>query len=213
LTGRYDVSRANELPPTMGYRAFDATQSTRHQDVSQTNELPSTVEYEAHDEYYTVKGTAIDINRPRVGTEASVATDEGEMNMLHDLGLHEKVAWVDGKGPDVNYNCHGFTFADSQGWIADPGDVQKILNEHQFRPTSRPLTDDVIIYRDSDRNITHSGVVVDIEDGKPIIHSKFGKYSLLEHDPEDFRDHYGQYEFYHTNRRDGRHLLTDFGDE
>lgn len=100
-------------------------------------------------------------------------------------------------------NCHGWVFLDSQFLI--PGEaVQQILDDNGYELTTEPKAGDVIIYRDDNRNIVHSGLVRGVlNDGTVIIESKWGTEGVFLHDPEG-TPYSILYEYYRAPRPDHR---------
>lgn len=88
------------------------------------------------------------------------------------------------RGPaNPTSNCHGWVFLDSQFLISGEA-VQQILDDNGYELVSEPKAGDVIIYRDANRNIVHSGLVRGVlNDETVIIESKWGTEGLFLHDP------------------------------
>ena len=85
--------------------------------------------------------------------------------------------------PNASANCHGWVFLDSRFLI--PGEaVQQILDDNGYEMVLEPRAGDVIIYRDANRNIMHSGVVRGVlDDETVIVESKWGTEGTFLHDP------------------------------
>ena len=100
-------------------------------------------------------------------------------------------------------NCHGWVFLDTQFLI--PGEaVQQILDDNDYEVTFEPIAGDVIIYRDLDREIVHSGLVRGVlNDGTVIIESKWGIEGTFLHAPEG-TPYSTSFEFYRTPRPGSR---------
>ena len=80
-------------------------------------------------------------------------------------------------------NCHGWVFLDGQYLISSDA-VQRILDDNGYEVVEEALAGDVIIYRDDNRNIVHSGLVRGVlNDGSIIIESKWGVEGVFLHDP------------------------------
>lgn len=80
-------------------------------------------------------------------------------------------------------NCHGWVFLDGQYLIAGDA-VQRILDDNGYEVVEEAMAGDVIIYRDNNRNIVHSGVVRGVlDDGTIIIESKWGTEGVFLHSP------------------------------
>jgi hypothetical protein len=84
------------------------------------------------------------------------------------------------------YNCHGLTFASRRTWIDKPTEVQKILTDDDYRPVdlNAVLPGDVAIYK-TKGVIEHSGVVVKVVDGLPVILSKWAALHEAVHRARD----------------------------
>jgi len=86
--------------------------------------------------------------------------------------------------PDLRSNCHGWTFAGGRYWV-EGKDVERILEDNGYRPTTSPRVGDVIIYRDGQGRINHSGVAVACTaGGVTLIESKWAGGSRFIHPPE-----------------------------
>ena len=82
-------------------------------------------------------------------------------------------------------NCHGWVFLDGQYLISGDA-VQRILDDNAYEVVEEAIAGDVIIYRDNDRNIVHSGLVRGVlNDGTIIIESKWGVEGVFLHNPLD----------------------------
>lgn len=82
-------------------------------------------------------------------------------------------------------NCHGWVFLDGQFLITGDA-VQRILDDNEYEVVEEALAGDVIIYRDNNRNIVHSGLVRGVlNDGTIIIESKWGVEGVFLHNPLD----------------------------
>lgn len=112
------------------------------------------------------------------------------------------------RGPaDPAANCHGWVFLDSQFLI--PGEaVQQILDDNGYELTEEPRAGDVIVYRNADREIVHSGLVRGVlNDGTIIIESKWGIEGTFLHDP-DGTPYSTLYEYHRSPRPDNRVKLV-----
>lgn len=108
-------------------------------------------------------------------------------------------------------NCHGWVFLDSQFLI--PGEaVQQILDDNDYEIVFEPNAGDVIIYRDEDRRIVHSGLVRGVlNDGTVIIESKWGVEGTFLHAPEG-TPYSTSFEYYRSPRPDN-HVRIVSADE
>jgi hypothetical protein len=86
--------------------------------------------------------------------------------------------------PDERYNCHDFTFfgGPATGAKRHP---EELLIEQGFRPVDVPSVGDIIIYRERNGAIMHSGIVKAVGVGGFIlIESKWGGRGRYLHQPE-----------------------------
>ncbi|GIW93696.1 MAG: hypothetical protein KatS3mg110_1737 [Pirellulaceae bacterium] len=100
------------------------------------------------------------------------------------------------EGPiDTRSNCHGWLFA--QGECVVMGDaVEAILQDNGYQLVTNPAPGDIIVYRDEHGVIMHSGLVRGIlDDGTPLIESKWGLGARYLHRPMDqiFSPHFSYY--------------------
>lgn len=126
------------------------------------------------------------------------ADDEEEATYLRSLGLDHHLIQT---GPrDDSYNCHGWVFADSKGWILGES-VDSILEDNQYHTISKPQLGDVVLFRNSVRKVTHSSIVrAVLDDGTILIESKWGFLGRYTHTLEQhaYRSH--QPVFYRSTR-------------
>lgn len=109
--------------------------------------------------------------------------------------------------PSLDANCHGWVFLDSQFMINGDA-VQQILDDNAYELVEEPKPGDVIIYRDDNRRIVHSGLVRGIlNDNTVIIESKWGTEGVFLHDP-DGTPYTVDYEYYRSPRTDHRVKLV-----
>lgn len=96
-------------------------------------------------------------------------------------------------------NCHGWVFLDGQYLISGEG-VQRILDDNGYEVVENALAGDVIVYRDGDQNILHTGVVRGVlDDGTVIIESKWGVEGVFLHGPQD-TPYLENFEYYRSPR-------------
>jgi hypothetical protein len=101
--------------------------------------------------------------------------------------------------PDSAANCHGWVFLDGEYLISGEA-VQRILDDNGYELVSEPSAGDIIIYRGSNREILHSGIVRGIlNDGTVMIESKWGTEGCYLHDPRG-QPYSQSYEYYHSPR-------------
>jgi hypothetical protein len=106
---------------------------------------------------------------------------------------------------DGNANCHGWVFTEGGYFLKDP-DVEQILRDNGYQPCAKPRTGDLVVYRNPDGAITHTGVVQVTMLGKAsLIESKWGMERRFVHPPHV--QPYGTlYTFYRSPRQG--HSLT-----
>ena len=86
--------------------------------------------------------------------------------------------------PDTISNCIGWVFAGAHSWILCR-DVQQILNDNGYQPVQVAREGDAVVYYDSYGKIEHAGTVVALlDDGRPLIESKWGYQGVFLHLPE-----------------------------
>src|SRR6185437_11282645 len=105
--------------------------------------------------------------------------------------------------PETHANCHGWIFADGQ-FIVRGQWVDRILEENEYRPVETPETGDLIVYRDADGSVLHTGLVKATgRDGFALIESKWGLFGNYLHEPR--QQAYSQaFVFYRSPRRGHR---------
>jgi surface antigen len=163
----------------------------------------------AQKKYKTDKGKEVETFDDG-NSEEDDLTEEEEDKELDRQGLKDKVTKKD--KPTDSYDCHGWTFACGQKWI-NSDQVQKILDDNGYTITNTPQVGDLVVYKDSNGNITHTGIVKEVDkDGKVTkVESKWGRLGRYEHAPNDVPSTYGSPEYYHTNRNNAtgkeRHTL------
>lgn len=132
-------------------------------------------------------------------------TDEGSEPIDENEGtpFNHMEATIQRGPADPHANCHGWVFLDAQFLI--PGEaVQQILDDNGYEPVSEPKGGDAIVYRDSNRNIVHSGLVRGVlNDETVIIESKWGTEGVFLHDPEG-TPYSTLFEYYRSPRPDHR---------
>src|SRR5262245_4382874 len=130
-----------------------------------------------------------------------------------DVEYHEETELASLKVPvkrvgpaDPSYNCHGWIFSGGRFWI-EQEDVFTILEDNGYQRVSEPQAGDLVLYRDGQGNIIHTGIVR--SSGPTIlIESKRGAGSRFLHPlDEDFTP--GRVEYYRSTREG--HLLRGLG--
>jgi len=105
--------------------------------------------------------------------------------------------------PDGKSNCHGWVFTGGRYWVKG-AEVERILQDNDYRPVTRPVVGDVIIYRNGDGQVTHSGLVKIAEEGRVLVESKWGRLGCYLHYPD--KQIYGKDFTYYRSPRSGHHL-------
>lgn len=82
-----------------------------------------------------------------------------------------------------SYNCHGLTFASRRTGIDDPETVRQVLQHDDYTKIDRKdlLPGDTVIYVDSDGDITHSAVVLEVHEIGAKVLSKWGECQEVIH--------------------------------
>jgi hypothetical protein len=91
--------------------------------------------------------------KPELTQEQKDKINENNQDEHPDLQKQDAPTW--------GYDCHGFTFEDGEVWIND-GDVGPILEAGWNTLTIPPevaVPGDIVIYRDGQENIKHSGKI------------------------------------------------------
>jgi len=128
--------------------------------------------------------------------DAVVVTDQGRIFSVFrfdtdDHTFTEKpstlipYALVRVASPDLSTNCHGWVFANGRYAIPEAA-VTALLQDNGYVEVTVPQPNDVIVYRDHEGNILHSGRVRRVhDDGQVWIESKWGPGGRYLHLPED----------------------------
>lgn len=86
--------------------------------------------------------------------------------------------------PDPQANCHGWVFTSGR-FLVKGDNVQQILDDNGYGRVSEPEAGDVIVYRDTEGYINHTGIVRGIlDDSTIIVESKWGVEGTYLHAPE-----------------------------
>ncbi len=114
-----------------------------------------------------------------------VELDSVSANSMEGYGVEYTGSVIQRTAADPLANCHGWVFLDGQYLISNEA-VQRILDDNGYEVVEEPIAGDVIIYRDGERNIAHSGLVRGVlNDGTIIIESKWGSEGVFLHNPLD----------------------------
>lgn len=101
---------------------------------------------------------------------------------------------------NMHANCHGWVFSNSQ-FLLQGRYVEWILQDNGYTQTQTPGPEDLVVYRDEDGSIVHTGVVRGVlDDGTIIIESKFGLEGLYLHEPQA-QPYSTDYVFYRSDRQ------------
>jgi hypothetical protein len=153
----------------------------------------------------TDKGTPIPMFRPRPPENG---TSVIQYSLPSNLGLERSL--IRTAPADPQYNCHGWVFTGGQYHVTGRT-VDQILQDNGYQQTSQPQAGDLIIYRNEQDGVTHTGLVRALGPGGfVLIESKWGAWSRFLHEPA--AQCYGQrYAYYHSPRPG--HLLTGLSSE
>lgn len=142
--------------------------------------------------------------------QVHVATDRGRLLPVFNLVVPETAeeyeqtylaerhfAWrmIRTGDSDPTYNCHGWVFTAGRFALRSE-DVELILEDNHYTRVDRPQPGDLILYRDEQGRILHTGLVRSvIGDEIVLIESKWGPLGRFLHGPEDqpWGDNYAYY--------------------
>jgi hypothetical protein len=149
----------------------------------------------------TDAGNSVPLFAASVAQEAVNLRREEEM-VVRRLSLGTQL--IRTAGPGLEANCHGWVFAGGRHWLRG-GAIAGILTDNGYKLVSRPQVNDLIIYRNPQGQISHSGVVRALLPSGVLIESKWGQMGRFLHTPGEscYRGH--TYLFYHSERT--THLL------
>jgi hypothetical protein len=105
----------------------------------------------------------------------------------------------------LDSNCHGWVFTGGRFWVQGDA-VDRIVQENGYREAKQPRAGDLVVYREGDGKVIHTGVVryVD-EEGQALVESKWGVASRFLH-PADRHCYPGANPVFYRSARTG-HLL------
>jgi hypothetical protein len=124
-----------------------------------------------------------DRNRPvvvRYFSELTAPTEamlQSEERWLRSEGLDGTLVRTGESGP--HSNCYGWVF--TGGRFALDADIDQILTDNDYSPTREPRPDDLAVYRDGAGQIVHVGIVRAVQDGEPLVESKWGARGRYHH--------------------------------
>jgi hypothetical protein len=154
----------------------------------------------------TEAGRVIPVYRLGQPDESEAVEMSADDSMLQRLGLTNQV--IQTAPADGGYNCHGWVFAEGQGWVRGE-DVPAILEDHRYQKKERPEPGDLALYC-SGGAVTHSGIVRGVaDDGSALVESKWGVLGRYIHRAGQHLSSTHQVTYYRTPR--GNHGLKDLG--
>lgn len=135
-------------------------------------------------------------------------TDRGREISLYRLDPQDSNSGTSPTPPaepeNCRANCHGWVFASGQHLLWRDG-VERILEDNGYQNCSDPRPGDLIIYRNQDGEIVHTGLVKADVFGELLIESKWGVGKVLVHSPE-MQPYGNDYSYYRSSRQG--HTLT-----
>lgn len=148
------------------------------------------------------------LGRPEVvpANDLTEKQADKEISQEHPPGLLSKITKL---GPPTNdYDCHGYTFLDKEKWI-DNDQVPNILNDNGYLTTDTPAVGDIVIYIARGQAV-HSGKITEVKGGVVTkVTSKWGRWGLYSHAPDDVPTRYGKWYPFHTTRPGGHKLRRE----
>lgn len=132
-----------------------------------------------------------------LGNPDSISLETSKRRPIDNIQSNELTVWERSEnarierqwGPMVTsrsgatgiYNCHGLTFAARRTCVWEPSEIEKILEDDAYKEVQEVdvLPGDIIIYREDNGEIIHSGLVVQRPNeatfNLPLVLSKWGK--------------------------------------
>jgi len=102
-------------------------------------------------------------------------------------------------------NCHGWVFTGGRYWVQSDA-VGRIVKDNGYREVKAPQAGDLVVYRESDGRVVHSGVVRYVDErGGALVESKWGVVGCFLH-PADRHCYVGADPAFFRSPRTG-HLL------
>ncbi len=144
---------------------------------------------------HTDRGRALTLWRPSTRWDAE-SLHERESRCMSIIHVSPKI--VRTGGPTEDTNCHGWVFTGGRSNLTN-AEVEMILADNGYVPTTRPLPGDLAIYRNG-VGITHTAIVRAVEPGQPVIvESKWSWMGVYRHNVDE--SIYGvDYTYYRTPR-------------
>ncbi len=158
--------------------------------------------------------------------EVSARTDAGNPVEIYKEALHKTPAEEENEAspislsqfttkpiqtgpPTLRYNCNGWVFTGGRYWL-ETSSVERILKDNHYAMVSYPVQGDLIIFRNSEGEVIHSGLVYRAEeDGLILVESKWGSSARYVHTLTNHIYARYHYSYYHSPR-EGGHLLRCF---
>lgn len=138
----------------------------------------------------TDRGRQVPVFRVRAASPESVADDEHGPRRSQARSSSES----------FHSNCHGWVFTRGR-YIIDERAVEMILADNGYFIVVDPTPGDIIVYRDQEGEIVHTGLVRAVEDGGVTwIESKWGIGRRYIHQPED-QGYSERFAYYRTERQ------------
>ncbi len=101
--------------------------------------------------------------------------------------------------PSPHYNCHGWIFTGGK-YVVKSEDVELILADNGYVPVDQPSVGDIVVYYDEQGRVIHTAVVRGLlDDGTPVLESKWGFGGRFLHRP-DQQVYSMDFRFYRTAR-------------
>jgi hypothetical protein len=108
---------------------------------------------------------------------------------------------------DRRANCHGWVFTGGRFLLNGP-QVERILKENGYTVTDMPQPEDLVVYRNNQGQIVHTGVVRGVlDDGTVMVESKFGLDGRYLHQPQD--QPFSQKWAYYRSTRAGHYVTIE----
>ncbi len=112
-------------------------------------------------------------------------------------------------GASTQSNCHGWVFTGGLCWISGET-VDLILLENGYQQVEIPASGDLVVYRNEQGKVVHSGIVRGVwSEGRILVESKWGTLGAFVHFVEQ-SIYEGHWTFHHANRP--THLLRGLPD-
>ncbi len=123
---------------------------------------------------YRISGQALLTDKQRLVPVYRAPLD-GDMRAYYEFDAREPAGLsIQRASEDVGSNCHGWVFAGGQYLITGSG-VKMILEDNGYRLVAAPQPGDVVVYRDEQNEIVHTGLVrTAFDDGRVLVESKWG---------------------------------------